>query len=541
VNGSSSTDDSGISSYAWSMPGALVTTAVGPTGTATYLTAGAKNITLTVTDAAGLTNSKTVQVSVLAQNQAPTATITAPAAGASVTQGTAVAFAGTGSDPEDGTLTGTSLTWTSSLNGTIGTGTSFSVSNLSVGSHVITLSAKDAQGLTTTATRSITVAAAPVNQKPVSTIVTPLAGSSTVVGTPITFTGTGVDPEQGNLTGNSLIWTSNYNGGMIVGYGASVTTSALGIGTHVISLLSIDAQNQIGSTSRTITITATPVNSKPIPVITSPTLASATANTTVSFSGSAMDAEDGAIPASGLTWSSNINGLIGSGTSFSTTALSVGTHTITLTAKDSQGATNSVSIVLTIVAQNQAPTAAISSPGNGTSVVQGANVTFVGTGTDPEQGSLAGSSLTWSSSIAGVLGTGVSLTTSSLAVGTHTITLTVRDAQNASHSTSITVTVTAIPVGNQAPTVTITSPVNGQTAAFGQPITFTGTGTDPEEGAVTGSKLIWTINQNGGRVLGYGNTLTLSNLSVGTWTIALIAVDSQNKTGSAQRTITITP
>ena len=51
-------------------------------------------------------------------------------------------FAGTGSDPEDGTLTGASLVWTSSINGQIGTGTSFSTTTLSAGTHTITLTAK---------------------------------------------------------------------------------------------------------------------------------------------------------------------------------------------------------------------------------------------------------------------------------------------------------------------------------------------------------------------------------------------------------------
>jgi len=52
-----------------------------------------------------------------------TASITSPSNGASFVQGSSVAFAGTGSDPEDGTLTGSSLTWTSNRDGQIGTGT----------------------------------------------------------------------------------------------------------------------------------------------------------------------------------------------------------------------------------------------------------------------------------------------------------------------------------------------------------------------------------------------------------------------------------
>jgi len=542
MNGSSSTDDNGITSYAWSMPGAVVTTAVGVTATVTYPTAGSKNITLTVTDAGGLTNAKTTQVSVVAPNQAPSAAITAPAAGSSVVQGTSVAFAGTGTDPEDGALTGASLTWSSSINGAIGTGASFAINTLSVGAHVITLTARDAQGLTGTVTRSITITAAVANQKPVSTITSPTAGLSAVVGTMLTFAGTGVDVEDGNLTGNSLIWTSNYNGGMIVGYGALFTSNALAIGTHVITLLSRDSRGLLGSLSRTIRITAT--NTLPVPVVNSPVASSsATQNTLVSFDGSAADAEDGVLPASSLTWTSSINGAIGTGNSFSTSALAVGTHTITLTATDSHGAANSTTRTLTIVAPNQPPSAAITSPSSNTSVVQGTNITFVGTGNDPEQGALAGASLTWSSNIAGVIGTGTSLSTSTLVVGTHTITLTARDAQGASGSATITVTITApvVTPPNQRAVTTITSPSTGATFKAGSVITLTGTSVDPEDGALSGQSLIWTTSVNGGMILGYGNSISVSTIPIGTHSVSLLGRDSKGLIGSMTITITIIP
>lgn len=90
-------------------------------------------------------------------NNAPTATITAPATGSTFDQGTSVAFTGTGHDQEDGDLPGNSLTWTSDRDGVIGHGTSFSTSALSVGTHTITLTATDSQDATATATVVIRV------------------------------------------------------------------------------------------------------------------------------------------------------------------------------------------------------------------------------------------------------------------------------------------------------------------------------------------------------------------------------------------------
>jgi len=89
-------------------------------------------------------------------NTPPTVTITAPANGASVAQGTSVTFTGTATDPEDGTISG-SLTWTSSLNGIIGSGASFSTSTLSVGTHTVTASVTDSGGSPGSASRTLTV------------------------------------------------------------------------------------------------------------------------------------------------------------------------------------------------------------------------------------------------------------------------------------------------------------------------------------------------------------------------------------------------
>jgi len=93
-------------------------------------------------------------------NTAPTVTITGPSNGASFIQGTSITFTGTADDPEDGPISG-ALVWTSSINNTIGSGSSFSTSGLKVGTHVITALVMDSGGLTGNATISITVTAPP--------------------------------------------------------------------------------------------------------------------------------------------------------------------------------------------------------------------------------------------------------------------------------------------------------------------------------------------------------------------------------------------
>lgn len=92
-------------------------------------------------------------------NQAPSATISAPADGSSFTVGDAITFEGSATDPEDGDLTGGSLVW-SSDGDQIGTGGTFSKSDLPEGAHSVTLRATDSQGKSGTASVSITIASA---------------------------------------------------------------------------------------------------------------------------------------------------------------------------------------------------------------------------------------------------------------------------------------------------------------------------------------------------------------------------------------------
>ncbi len=91
---------------------------------------------------------------------------------------------------------------------------------------------------------------------------------------------------------------------------------------------------------------------------------------------------------------------------------------------------------------NTAPVVTITAPANGTSVAQGTSVTFSGTANDAEDGAIA-ASLTWTSSINGIFGSGASFSSSSLAVGTHTITAAVTDSGGLPGSAAITLTVTS--------------------------------------------------------------------------------------------------
>ncbi|MFZ9915393.1 MAG: lamin tail domain-containing protein, partial [Phycisphaerales bacterium] len=111
-----------------------------------------------------------------------------------------------------------------------------------IGTTSVSWSASDDAGNTTTAARTITV----VNAAPVVTITSPAPNSQFFLSTAITFSGTAIDNEQGNLT-SILIWTSNLQGP--IGSGGSFTRSDLVIGTHTITASATDITGAVGSAS----------------------------------------------------------------------------------------------------------------------------------------------------------------------------------------------------------------------------------------------------------------------------------------------------
>ncbi|MFQ5399231.1 MAG: tandem-95 repeat protein [Anaerolineae bacterium] len=191
----------------------------------------------------------------------------------------------------------------------------------------------------------MTAATGPGNTPPAATITAPADGSSAVIGSTITFSGIVTDTEEGDLSAR-LIWTSDLNGE--IGRGASVSTSSLFAGTHTITAYVADSGGLTDVQSITVSILSP--DSQPVVTVTAPAAgASAEAGAQMSFTGLAIDQEDGNVSAS-LVWTSDVDGQIGTGASISTSSLSLGNHVITATATDSSGLTGSASIAVTIVA-----------------------------------------------------------------------------------------------------------------------------------------------------------------------------------------------
>ena len=414
------------------------------------------------------------------------------------------------SDAEDGSLTG-SIDWSSNLDGSLGTGGSVSTSSLSVGTHTVTASVTDSDGNTETDTTIVTI-----EPNSVPTVSITSGGGTYLAGATVQLQGTASDAEDGSLTG-SIDWSSNLDGSL--GTGGSVSTSSLSVGTHTITASVTDSDGNTETDTTAVTIQP---NSVPTVSITSGG-GTYLESQTVQLQGTASDAEDGSLTGS-IDWSSNVDGPLGTGGSISTSSLSVDTHTITASVTDSDGNTTTDTTVVTIE-PDTAPTVSITA-GGGT-YLAGATVRLRGTASDAEDGSLT-ASIDWSSNRDGPIGTGGSVNTSSLSVGTHTVTASVTDSDGNTETDTTVVTIEP----NTVPTVSITA--GGGTYLEGRTVQLQGTASDAEDGSLTAS-IDWSSNLDG--PIGTGGSVSTTTLSVGTHTVTASVTDSDDNTSEATTTV----
>jgi hypothetical protein len=270
----------------------------------------------------------------------PTVAIATPLDGSTSIGAQPVTFSGSADDAQDGDIA-SDLLWESDLDGPIGSGAGFTLTTLSVGTHTITAMVTDSQGYSGSASISITVDG---SAEPIVTISSPVDGAGFTETDPVSFSGSAADAQDGDVTG-SLAWASDLDGP--IGTGAGFGLSTLSVGTHVITATATDSESNSGSATLGITVS---VNAPPTVGITSPQDgSSAVATDPVLFAGTATDAEDGDLGAS-LSWTSDLDGPIGSGPSFASSALSVGVHQITASVTDTHGASDSAFISLTLAA-----------------------------------------------------------------------------------------------------------------------------------------------------------------------------------------------
>ncbi|PCI58582.1 MAG: hypothetical protein COB35_13455, partial [Gammaproteobacteria bacterium] len=248
-----------------------------------------------------------------------------------------------------------------------------------------------------------------------------------------------------------------------------------------------------------------PANKQPIANIT-PIASdiSYTPTTSVTLSGTASDPEDGTLSDGALVWKSSKDGDLGTGTSISI-LLSAGAHTIMLTATDSKGLTYTDFVTILVkssdqISSNSPPQITITSPNSGSSFNATDTVILSGSAIDIEDGTIDSSSLRWSSSIDGDLGSGndVSVT---LSVGTHLISLTAIDSNGAENIATIAISSTSITSNNIPPLANAGQP---QSVSLGGLVSLDGSQSFDSDGGTI--SYLWNFES-----IPSGSSATLNN------------------------------
>lgn len=478
-------DDNTSLDTAWTIAGP--DTDIAQLSDATSLTAeftpsvdGTFTLTLTVTDSDGATATDDVVITV-----DPVSGNTDPVAEAgpnqTVTVNTTVTLDGTGSTDVEDDASSTPLTyeWSSSGNPSGGVDTlddpnspTPSFTPTFVGTYGFDLEVTDSQGASSIDFVVITVTAVSTNTDPVANAGSDINGDA---GTVVNLDGSGStdveDDASSTPLGYAWTFTTNPNGDSLSDANTatpSFTPSASG--QYVVELTVTDSDGATDTDS--VTINVAPASTNADPVADAGTDQNVQTGTVVTLDATgSTDAEDDlsdltfawAFTTDPSSGADSLDDATSSTPSFTPSV--VGTYILELTVTDSDGATDTdtISVIVTPISTNAAPTA---NAGTDSTITFGDSVTLAGSGTDVED-DLAGTPLSYAWTIAGPDTDTNQLSDATSATaeftpsveGEFTLTLTVTDSDSATGTDDIVITVD--PVAPAADCLIISEYVEG--------------------------------------------------------------------------------
>lgn len=324
-DGSASSDaDGSIVSYDWDFGDG--TTGTGETTGHTYASQGTYNVSLTVTDDSGASDSASTTVSIDSANQAPTANAGGPY---TANAGDSLVFDGTGSSDPDGSIS--SYAWDFG-DGTSDTGATPSHVYDTAGSYNVTLTVTDDGGLSHTDTTSATIGDVG-NQPPVADANGPYTGT---LDQAVAFDGSGSTDPDGTIA--SYSWDFG-DGTTETGPNPSHAYTAEGAYNVTLTVTDNDGVQDSDSTTATIG------SGNLAPKADAGGPYSATAGVDVQFDGSGSSDPDGSIVS--YLWE------FGDGTESTEmnpahSYADAGTYNVTLTVYDDNGAMDAASVSVEI-------------------------------------------------------------------------------------------------------------------------------------------------------------------------------------------------
>ncbi len=487
-NGSGSSDNVGIVSYAWDFGDGG--TGSGVAVNHTYSNPGTYTVTLTVTDGVGLSDSDTLTVTVI--------DVTPPLveAGADqiVSEDISTTFNGGGSSDNVGIV---SYQWNFGDGGT-GNGIIVSHTYSNPGTYIVTLMVDDAAGngpVSDTLTVKVVDTTPPVAD----------AGPNQTVNedTSATFDGSGSSDDEGIV---SYQWDFGDGG---TASGITVSHIYSDPGTYTVTLTVTD----VVGLSDTDTLTVTVLDVTP-PIADAGPDQAVNEDTPVTFNGNGSSDNVGIVS---YAWDFGDGGTA-SGITVSHTYSNPGTYTVTLTVNDAAG-NGPVSDTLTLTVLDATPPVAEAGPNQ--TVDEDTSATFNGGGSSDNVGIV---SYQWDFGDGGT-GSGITVNHIYSNAGTYTVTLTVRDAVGLSDSDTLTVTAldTTPPVAEAGPDKIVNKDVS---------VTFNGGGSSDNIGIVSYQ---WDFGDGG---TGNGITASHTYSNPGTYTVTL-SVDDAAGNGPVSDTLIV--
>jgi hypothetical protein len=383
-----------------------------------------------------------------------------------------------------------------------------------------------------------------------SSTTTSLSSSATTApaGQSVTLTATVTSGTAGSITGTVTFMdgSTTLGTGTVGSNGqATVSTSSLAVGSHSITAVYSGNTSYAGSTSSALSET---INQATSTTSVSTSAVSITAGQSVTFTATVVSSTG--IAVGGTVTFKDGSTTLGTGTvgsngqaTFSTSSLAVGSHTITAVFGGNTNVSGSTSSSLTeTVSAGIASTSTVLTS-SATTAQAGQSVTITATVSSGTAGSITGTVTFKDGST--TLGTGsvgsngqATFSTSSLAVGSHSITAVYGGNGSYSGSTSTALAETI----NQATSTTSLS-TSAASITAGQSVTFTATVVSSTGIAVGGTVTF----KDGSTTLGTGTvgsngqvTFSTSSLAAGSHTITAVYGGNTNVSGSASSGLTQT-
>lgn len=274
--------------------------------------------------------------------------------------------------------------------------------------------------------------------------------------------------------------------------------------------------------------TTTPGGTNSAPVVLSIDTATSTFlnNTDYALTANATDSNGDALTYFWATSLGTVSPTDQKGTTWRTPNVTATTYVqVSVLVSDGKGGTANRTATFTVSSNpnppaNQSPLATINAPIEGSLFPPGV-VTYTGSGTDPEDGTLGATSFTWYQAKEGqtpvMIGNQrTGLTVQVLEPATYVVTLQVTDFLGAIGEATSKFRI------NSKPYASITAPTSGSVYQLGATVAFTGIGTDVEDISIDSANLAWTFP---GGIVASGASQNVNSLPAGTSTIELVAVD----------------